>query len=260
MKYVRYSGKDNIPTYGILEGEQIRRISGDLFGAYSVTDEYVAAAAVKLLPPCVPSKIVCVGVNYLSHILEAQQGLDPTAKIPKEPALFLKGVNCAAGIGDAIEYPTGVKRLDYEGEFTVVIGKKCKRVSAEESLEYVLGYTCGNDVSARDWQLGDPQWYRGKGLDGFAPIGPVISDEADPDNSYVRSYLNGKLVQDGNTNDLNFGVRALVSFISQWITLEAGDIIMTGTPSGVGPMHPGDVVEIEVENVGRLVNYIVGKE
>ena len=115
-------------------------------------------------------------------------------------------------------------------------------------------------MSARDWQLGDPQWYRGKGLDGFAPFGPVISDEADPDNSYVRSYLNGKLVQDGNTNDLNFGVRALVSFISQWITLEAGDIIMTGTPSGVGPMHPGDVVEIEVENVGRLVNYIVGKE
>lgn len=104
MKYVRYSGKDNIPTYGILEGEQIRRISGDLFGAYSVTDEYVAAAAVKLLPPCVPSKIVCVGVNYLSHILEAQQGLDPTAKIPKEPALFLKGVNCAAGIGDTLVY------------------------------------------------------------------------------------------------------------------------------------------------------------
>lgn len=258
MKYVRYVSSTGTTYYGVLDGENVKRIEGDLFSSeYSITEETEKMSDVKLLAPCEPSKIVCVGANYMAHIKEAQQGLAPTIKIPERPALFLKGPNTIAGPEDEIEYPTGVDRLDFEGEFTIVIGKRCRKATEENALDYVLGYTCANDVSARDWQLGDIQWYRGKGLDRFCPFGPVISDEANPEDSYIKTYLNGELMQDSNINDLCFGIRHLIHFTSQWITLEPGDIILTGTPSGVAPMHPGDKVEIEIENVGILRNYII---
>jgi len=204
----------------------------------------------KFLPPVKPTKIVCVGLNYIDHAKELNMPL------PDEPVLFLKPPSAVIGHEDFIELPSQSKRVDYEGELAIVIAKKCKNVGRDEALDYVLGYTCFNDVTARDLQQKDGQWTRAKSFDTFAPIGPYVACFKDASNLKIETRLNGKVVQSSNTSNLIFDVPKLVEFVSSIMTLSKGDVIATGTPAGVGMLKPGDVVEVEIENIGVLRNYV----
>jgi 2-keto-4-pentenoate hydratase/2-oxohepta-3-ene-1,7-dioic acid hydratase in catechol pathway len=214
------------------------------------------AGEVTLLAPATPTKIVCVGLNYRSHIAESATVVPGGGDAPKEPMLFLKPPSAVIASGEAIRYPRGVERLDPEAELGVVIGRRARAVGEAEALDYVAGLTCFNDVSARNYQRTDGQWARAKGFDTFAPIGPWLAVGLDPSALAVRCRVNGVERQSGCTADLIHGVPALVSFASRIMTLEPGDVIATGTPAGVAPIVPGDMVEIEVEGVGVLVNRV----
>ena len=261
MKIVRFA-TDNKTRYGILDGESIQGTEGKPFRSIKPTGQYYKLSKVKLLSPCLPSKIVALGLNYRAHAEESKMPL------PNAPLMFLKPSTAVIGPEDNIVYPPSSHRVDYEGELGVVIKKPAWRVSVDDALDYVLGYTCGNDVSARDCQLRlDMQWARGKSFDTFAPLGPCIQTEMDPDNVKICTRLNGTVMQDSNTSDLIFSCRKLVSYLSECMTLLPGTVIMTGTPSGVGfarkpPvfLHPGDVVEIEIEGIGVLRNPVVAEE
>ena len=205
----------------------------------------------KLLAPCSPSKIVCVGKNYAEHARE--MGTEP----PGFPVLFLKGPNTLNRPEGAIHAPAFVTQLDYEGELGVVIRQRAKDVKAKDFTDYVLGYTCLIDATARDVQRHDGQWTRGKSMDGFCPVGPFVVDDVDPASLKVETRLNGKVVQQGNTADFITPVGRLIEFITASMTLEPGDVVATGTPAGVGPMIPGDVVEVEIEGVGILKNHVI---
>jgi 2-keto-4-pentenoate hydratase/2-oxohepta-3-ene-1,7-dioic acid hydratase in catechol pathway len=204
---------------------------------------------VTLLPPCQPSKIVCVGLNYVKHALELKMPL------PEEPILFLKPPSAVLPPDGQIVYPATSSQVDYEGELAAVIGKRCRNVPAEEAEKYILGYTCFNDVTARDLQKRDGQWTRAKSFDTFAPFGPGIA-RIDPSQADIMTRVNGRMVQNSNTSDLIFSVPRLVSFISAVMTLEPGDVIATGTPPGVGPLQRGDSVEVEIEGIGTLRNFV----
>ena len=206
---------------------------------------------VRLLAPCIPSKIVCLGVNYRSHAGEFN------SQIPQTPLLFLKPPSAIIGPEDKIIYPEMSQRVDYEGELGVVIKKKPAMSPHTEALDCVLGYTCFNDVTARDLQKPDGQWTRAKGFDTFAPFGPCIETEIDPTNVPIETYLNGQLKQQSNTAELLFSVREVISFISRVMTLLPGDVIATGTPGGIGPMNPSDTIEIKIAPIGVLRNYVV---
>ena len=203
---------------------------------------------VKFLPPTKPSKLICIGVNYKDHAEEFGK------EIPEEPIIFLKPESAVIGDGDPIILPPQSQRVDYEGELAVVIAKKCKNVGYDIVQEYILGYTCFNDVTARDLQFKDGQWTRGKSFDTFAPIGPYVVPSLNPENLKIETLLNGKVVQSSSTANLAFNVFTLVEFISSIMTLKRGDVIATGTPSGVGPMNAGDVVEVRIEGIGSLRN------
>ena len=209
-------------------------------------------SALELLAPVTPSKIVCVGRNYKEHAAELGN------EVPREPLLFLKPPSSLLAPRGIVRMPALSKRIDYEGELAIVIGKRCSRLSpAEDPLDYIRGYTIVNDVTARDIQKSDGQWTRGKGWDTFCPIGPIVSDEIDPldgDPVIVTTRLNGQVKQHGSTADLIFPIDFLLRYISASITLEPGDLIPTGTPSGVGPVQPGDTVEVEVTGLGILSN------
>ena len=205
---------------------------------------------VELLTPCLPSKIICVGLNYREHARELKM------LVPEEPIIFIKPPSSAIGPGGKIIYPLSSKQVDYEGELAVVIAKRSKDISAQIAWKHILGYTCFNDVTARDLQSKDGQWTRAKSFDTFAPIGPWIAN-IDPSEADIKTRINGKVVQDSNTSDLIFSIPELVEFISHIMTLEAGDIIATGTPPGVGPMQKGDIVDIEIEGIGILRNAVV---
>ena len=250
MKIVRFAA-DGRTKYGILTGESIQTIEGKPFRRIKPSDRRYRLSEVKLLAPCIPSKIVALGLNYRSHAEEVR------ADTPAEPLIFLKPPTAVIGPEDNIVLPPCSTRVDYECELAVVIKKPAWQVSRGEALDYVLGYTCFNDVSARDHQRNDVQWTRAKGFDTFAPFGPCIETEIDPSNVTLETYLNGELKQRGNTSDLIYSVPELISFISEVMTLLPGDIIATGTPSGIGPMHHGDTVEIKIEPVGTLRNYII---
>jgi 2-keto-4-pentenoate hydratase/2-oxohepta-3-ene-1,7-dioic acid hydratase in catechol pathway len=204
---------------------------------------------VKLLPPCQPSKIVCVGLNYVKHAQELKMPL------PDEPILFLKPPSAVLPPGGQIAIPSSSRQVDYEGELAIVIGKRCRNVQAEEAEKYILGYTCFNDVTARDLQKRDGQWTRAKSFDTFAPFGPGIA-RIDPSRADIMTRVNGRIVQNSNTSDLIFSVLRLVQFISAVMTLEPGDVIATGTPPGVGPLKKGDWVEVEIEGIGILKNSV----
>jgi 2-keto-4-pentenoate hydratase/2-oxohepta-3-ene-1,7-dioic acid hydratase in catechol pathway len=210
-----------------------------------------AMEAVKVLPPCTPTKIVCVGCNYVEHAKELNE------RIPDEPILFMKPPSSLLAGGDNIVYPKQAQRVDYEAELAVVIGRRTRHVMADKAKDHILGYTCFNDVTARDLQRKDIQWTRAKSFDTFSPVGPFIASEPDPRNLNIKATLNGEVRQNSNTKDMIFDVYRLVEFISSVMTLETGDIIATGTPPGVGPMNPGDVIEIEIENVGTLKNTVI---
>jgi len=206
---------------------------------------------VKLLAPCLPSKIVCLGLNYRSHAEETNLAT------PEVPLIFLKPSTAVIGPDDSIVLPPLSRRVDYEGEMAIVISKKAKDIAENRADEYILGYTCCNDVSERHIQREDGQWTRAKSYDTFAPLGPCIQTELNPDEVRLETYLNGELRQSARTSDLVFGVSKLFSFVSGVMTLLPGDVIATGTPSGIGPMNPGDVVEVKIEQVGILRNPVV---
>ncbi len=200
----------------------------------------------------VPSKIIGIGVNYRAHALEMGKGL------PEEPLMFLKPLSSMIGPGEAIARPAGYARVDYEGELGVVIGQRVRKIAKERALDAVLGYTCINDMTVRDLQKKDGQWTRAKGFDTFCPVGPRIVAGLDPRNLAIKTRVNGVIKQDSSTADLIFDVATLIAFCSQHMTLEYGDIISTGTPSGVGNVNPGDEIEIEIEGIGVLRNPVIG--
>ncbi len=250
MKIVRFSA-GALTGYGILEGDTVRAIEGEPFKAINPAGDIYKLSDVKLLAPCVPSKIVALGLNYHSH---AEETKNP---IPEVPLIFIKPSTAVIGPEDSIIYPPSSTRIDYECELGVVIGEKARHVSEEQALDYVLGYTCVNDVTARDHQRDDVQWTRGKGFDTFAPIGPCIETELEPSGVPVATYVNGECRQSGNTSDLIFPVPVLISFISHVMTLLPGDIIATGTPAGISAIKPGDTVEIRIEPIGTLRNFVI---
>ena len=250
MKIVRFA-VDNKVKYGIIRGESVQVIEDKPYRYLKLADRYYWLDEVKLLSPCTPSKIVALGLNYHNHAKELN------TQLPDAPLIFLKPSTAVIGHEDNIVYPASSARVDYEGELGVVIKKPVWRVSVDDALDYVLGYTCFNDVTARDLQRQDTQWTRAKSFDTFAAVGPCIETELDPGNVVVETYLNGELKQRGNTSDLIYTVPELINFISHVMSLLPGDIIATGTPAGVGPMYPGDTVEVKIEPIGTLRNYVV---
>jgi len=235
----------------LAEEDGLYWLEGDPFGPWKKADEVASLAGVNFLAPCVPSKIVAVGKNYGSHVREMN------SQPPQEPLFFLKPPSSVIGHRESILYPVGQStRVDYEGELAVVVGRRAKHVPAERALDYVLGYTCANDVTARDLQTRDEQWTRAKGFDTFCPLGPAIATSLDPGKLIIRTRLNGEVRQEGPTSEMIFPVEVLLSAISAVMTLEPGDVILTGTPSGVGELHPGDTVEVEIEGIGTLTNLV----
>ena len=257
MRIVRFAAQSKI-KYGILEGDNIiRGFRGSPFARFkgSVSSFQLDGGIyqlkdVKLLAPCVPSKIVALGLNYRQHAEEAKMTL------PSVPLIFLKPSTAVIGPDDEIVLPRDSSRVDYEGELGIVMGRKAKDVPKDRVKEYILGYTCVNDVSERHVQKADGQWTRAKGYDTFAPIGPWIETEVDPNDLKLETYLNGELRQSARTSELIFGLDEMVSFISGVMTLLPGDIIATGTPSGIGRMNPGGVVEVVIEGIGTLRNFV----
>lgn len=267
MKIIRYLDPQGAILHAALKPDgRAERLAGDIYSGFTPTGK--TASISKLLAPIVPSSILCIGLNYKHHA--AESGM----KAPELPILFVKGINTLQNPGDPIVRPTHLRsdEVDYECELAVVIGRACKNVSRAEALDYVLGYTCANDVSARDWQLkrGGGQWCRGKFFDTFAPLGPclVTPDEIpDPQALGIRTILNGEVVQDWNTNDMIFDVAAIIEFLSGSTTLLPGTVILTGTPHGVGMaakpprwLKAGDTVTIEIENIGSLTNPVIDEQ
>ena len=250
MKIVRFaSGKK--AEYGMLVGDIIDGIEGTPYRQPRYSNKHYNLSEAKILPPCIPSKIVALGRNYRAHAEEKNR------PVPTEPLIFLKPSTSVIGTEANIIYPDSTNNVDYEGELAVVIKRRAYRVAEKQALDYVLGYTCFNDVSARDLQARDGQWTRAKGFDTFSTIGPFIETELNPGNVILETYLNGELKQRANTKEMIFAVPRLISFISHIMTLLPGDIIATGTPAGVGPMLPGDTVEVKIEPIGTLRNYVV---
>ncbi len=247
-KFVRYSA-NGATSYGILEGETIRELAGDLFDTPRPTGRTVRLASVSLLAPVVPSKVIAVGLNYKSHL-----GETPAAKYP---GLFAKMPTSIVGPEASIVIPPGAANVHFEGELVIVIGRRAKNVSVADAPQYIFGVTAGNDVSERDWQRDDLQWFRAKAADTFGPLGPAIVKGANYGDLLLQTRLNGQVVQSQRTKDLIFDVPTIVSYISQFVTLEPGDVIYTGTPGATKAMKAGDVVEIEIEGIGILRNRVV---
>lgn len=250
MKYVRIDRPEG-PCWGVIKGEEALTLSKPPYDGVDYDGGKLPLSQCKLLAPCCPTKIVCVGKNYAEHAKE--MGSEP----PGFPVLFLKGVNTLNHQEGAVHAPNFVKRLDYEGELAVVIRCTAKDIKAKDFADYVLGYTCLNDITARDVQQHDGQWTRGKSMDGFCPIGPWVIDDVDPSALKLETHLNGKTVQQGSTADFITPIPQLIEFITASMTLEPGDVVATGTPAGIGPMIPGDVVEVNIEGIGVLKNHII---
>lgn len=251
MKYVRFRTKDNNTSYGILKGNKIERIVNKPFDDEIVkADEKYNLDQVTLLSPTEFLKAVCIGLNYRDHAIEF--GLP----IPELPVVFIKPSTTENSTDSIIKYPEQSKRLDYEAELAVVIKKECHNVEEKEALDYVLGYTIANDVTARDLQPKNGQWTIAKSFDTFLPLGPYISDEVDASDLYITSRVNGNTKQESRTSNLIFKIPFLISYISKVMTLLPGDIISTGTPGGISGMQKGDIVEIEIEGLSILRNTI----
>jgi 2-keto-4-pentenoate hydratase/2-oxohepta-3-ene-1,7-dioic acid hydratase in catechol pathway len=241
---------DSGPRWGVIEGERVYVLDGDPFTTWKRGDEIGTLNGLALLAPVAPTKIVCVGRNYPAH----------AAEVPAEPLLFFKPPSSVIGPGAAIVLTPQSQQVEYEAELAVVIGRRCRNVRPEEAWAYVLGITCGNDVTARDLQRRDDQWTRAKGFDTFCPLGPWLvmgMREEDVADLEVICRVNGEVRQRGRTSEMVFSPAHLIAYTSAIMTLEPGDVIMTGTPAGVGPIVVGDVVEVEVEGVGTLRNPVV---
>ena len=247
-KYVRYVAAGTI-AFGILEGDTIRELKGDLFTKPTPTGRAIKMADVKLLPPCDPKKVIAVGLNYKTHL-----GERPAAEYP---GLFAKYPSSIIAHGENIVIPPDAKNVHYEGELVVVIGRKAKNVTVADAKSYVFGVTIGNDVSERDWQKQDLQWFRAKATDTFGPMGPVIATGLNYDDLLLQTKLNGEVVQSQRTKDLIFDVATIVSYLSRYVTLEPGDVIFTGTPGTTRAFKAGDTIEVEIEGIGTLRNRAV---
>lgn len=254
MKIVRVDSRvDNI-TYGAVEPEGIRLHLGSPFVAWEPTETLVAWDQARLLAPVIPTKVIAVGRNYVDHANELNN------PIPEEPLLFLKPPTSVIGPLQAIRIPKVSSNVHHEAELAVVVGKVARDVRIEDAGSYIMGYTAANDVTARDLQRSDGQWTRAKGFDTFCPLGPAIDTDLDPlEGLSVTCRVNGELRQSGSTADMVFGVSELLSYASSVMTLLPGDVILTGTPSGVGPITAGDKVEVEIEGIGVLMNTVVAR-
>lgn len=261
MKIIRFQDSTGVIRFGALQADgSALRIEGDIFGSHKILDERVEVT--RLLSPIQPAAFFCIGLNYRKHAEETGK------EAPQHPVLFMKNPGAVQNPGEPIFLPTHLRsdEVDYEGELAVVIGKTCKNVSREDALSYVLGYTCANDVSARDWQnrYGGGQWCRGKTFDTFAPLGPCLvttDDIPNPNSLTLKTTVSGEVLQDWNTNDMIFDVPSLIAFLSGSTTLLPGTVILTGTPHGVGIarkpprwLKPGDTVTVEIEKIGALIN------
>ena len=243
---------DGATHYGLLEGERVEVLTGPPWAGSQPAGQSYRLAQVRLLAPCEPSKIVCLARNYREHA--AELGNEP----PREPLIFVKPPSALIGPEEEIVYPPQSQRVDYEGELALVIGRRCRQPGPEEDpLGYVFGYTCLNDVTARDLQQADVQWTRAKGFDTFCPLGPVIAAGLDPAQLVLETHVNGARRQRASVREMIFSLDAIIRFVAAVMTLEPGDVISTGTPAGVGPLRVGDLVEVEIEGIGRLRNRVV---
>ena len=251
MRLMRFRHGDRIATGVAGTGDDtVRVLAGTFFEDPLPTGEELAFDELHLLAPVLPSKLVCVGKNYAAHA--AEFGMT----VPDEPLLFLKPSTAVIGPNDPITLLPVSRRIDYEGELAVVIGRLAKNIRAEDAYRVILGYTCANDVTLRDLQKTDDQWARAKGFDGSAPLGPWIETDVDPNDAAVETRLNGEVRQQGRTTDMVYGVATLIEYITAFMTLLPGDVLLTGTPEGVGPLAAGDVVEVEIEGAGVLANTV----
>ncbi len=254
MKIVRVDTEVDDITYGGVEPEGIRLYRGSPFVAWEPTETVVAWEQARLLSPVIPTKVVGVGKNYADHAAEL------VSEVPTTPIIFLKPPTTVVGPLQPVRYPEDSNEVHHEAELAVVIGKVTKDIAPDAVDGHILGYTAANDVTARDLQRADGQWTRAKGFDTFCPLGPAIDTEVDPGEGLsIVARVNGEVRQSGSTGDMVFGVGELVSFISRVMTLLPGDVILTGTPAGVGPVRPGDRMEVEIEGLGVLVNPVVGR-
>lgn len=258
-RYLRFQVGD-ATAYGVLEGDRVRELDGDLFGEFSRTERTHALKDVTLLPPTKPTQVFALAGNYRSHL-----GTDEIPPLLRIPQPFLKPVSCLIASGETIVIPKDAPGpVDAEGELVIVIGKRASKVSKENALDHVLGVTCGNDVSDRHWQNDendkDVQWWRAKGADTFGPVGPFIATGIDYDNLLLSVRINGEVKQEERTSNMIHGVADTVSFISRYVTLHPGDLIFTGTSGETSALHPGDVVEVELEGVGVLRNSVAAEK
>ena len=250
MRLVRYQPKNDPPQFGWINNDLVGRIEGDPFGEFQRLEANLPLGSVRLLAPVQPRKIVCVGRNYAEHIKETN------AEVPTTPLLFLKPSSSVIGPLDTIYMPPQSLQVDHEAELAVVIGKSARWVQPEEAAAHIYGYTAGNDVTARDLQRKDGQWTRSKGFDTFCPLGPWVETDFNPADVMITCHVNGELRQMASTRDMIFHIDQLIAFISSIMTLEPGDVIMTGTPAGISQLHPGDVVEVTIEGIGQLRNNV----
>jgi 2-keto-4-pentenoate hydratase/2-oxohepta-3-ene-1,7-dioic acid hydratase in catechol pathway len=254
MKIFRFERRGKV-SYGVLKEDKLFRVKGTIYGKFELAEQGIPLGETTLRPPAEPTKIVAVGRNYKAHAQELGN------ELPEEPLLFLKPPSAIIGPNDFIVYPEMSERVDYEGELAVVIKKRARELEEREPVDdYVLGYTCFNDVTARDLQNKDVQFTRAKSFDTFASVGPCVVTGLDPSSLQIKTFLNGKLQQSSSTKNLIFSIPFLVRFISRVMTLEPGDIISTGTPAGVGPMRPGDRVDVQIEGIGTLSNKVKSKK
>lgn len=257
MRFIRYIHGKQPPRSGwiLSQGGEliVGPIEGSLFNEFRRLEADQPLNSVRLLPPVLPGKIICVGRNYVAHAKEHN------AEVPEVPLLFLKPPSALIGPLDKIILPPQSQQVEHEAELVVVIGKRGRWIAPEEAMNHVLGYTIGNDVTARDLQRRDGQWTRGKGFDTFCPIGPWIETDFDPADGVITCYVNGEMRQMASTRDMVFSVRQLIAFASSIMTLEPGDLLMTGTPSGVAPLLPGDVIEVTIEGLGTLRNSVAAE-
>jgi 2-keto-4-pentenoate hydratase/2-oxohepta-3-ene-1,7-dioic acid hydratase in catechol pathway len=251
MKIVRIGLEDGEIAYGAVEPEGIRVHQGTPFVAWEPTEVLVPFEEAQLLAPVFPTKVVCVGRNYVDHA--AELGND----VPDDPVIFLKPSTSVIGPGQPIVLPPDAETVHHEAELAIVVGTVSRRVAAEDASKHIIGYTVANDVTSRDLQAKDGQWTRAKGFDTFCPIGPALETELDPVGLSIIARVNGEVRQDGNTEDMVFGVAEIFEFVTRVMTLLPGDVILTGTPAGVGPIVPGDFVEIAIERIGSLSNPVV---
>lgn len=250
MRFVRYHISNSPPLYGWCYQDAIGPIDGSPFGDYRRLEAELPLDSVSLLPPIQPSKIICVGRNYIDHARE--HGVE----VPEIPLLFLKPPSALIGHREAVILPPQSNRVEHEAELAVVIGKRGRWIPPERVNDHIFGYTIANDVTARDLQRRDGQWTRGKGFDTFCPVGPWIETELDPYDILITCRVNDEIRQMASTRDMVFSIQQLIAFISTVMTLEPGDLVLTGTPAGVGPLEPGDSVAIQIEGIGELINSV----